>query len=65
LNVIYQRVVEKQIYWEAPVCIVAYLLIARTVEPESQPLLGSGCVICNNGVTVGSGVFYAVRAEAI
>lgn len=46
-------------------CIVAYLLIARTVEPESQPLLGSGCVICNNGVTVGSGVFYAVRAEAI
>jgi hypothetical protein len=36
--------------------IVAYLLKARTVEQEKQPLLGNGSVACNNGVTVGSGV---------
>jgi hypothetical protein len=34
---------------------VAYLLKARTVKPEKQPLLGNGCVISNNGVYVGSG----------
>jgi hypothetical protein len=28
--------------------IVAYLLKARTVEPEKQPLLGNGCVTRNN-----------------
>jgi hypothetical protein len=44
---------------------VAYLLKARTVEPEKQPMLGNGCVTHNNGVTVGSGVFCAVRTEAI
>jgi hypothetical protein len=45
---------------------VAYLFKARTVEPvKKQPLLGNGCVTSNSGVTVGTGVFYAVRAEAI
>jgi hypothetical protein len=32
--------------------IVAYLLKARTVQPEKQPLLGNGCVTRNNGMTV-------------
>jgi hypothetical protein len=45
--------------------MVAYLLKARTVEPEKQPLLGNGGVTRNNGVIVGSGVFCAVRSEAI
>jgi hypothetical protein len=45
--------------------IVAHLLKERTVEPEKQPLLGNGCVIGNNRVTIGSGVFYAVRADII
>jgi hypothetical protein len=45
--------------------IVAYLLKARSVEPKKQPVLGNGCVTCNNGVTVGSGVSCAVSAEAI
>jgi hypothetical protein len=29
-------------------CIVAYLLKARAVVPENQPLLGNGCVTRNN-----------------
>jgi hypothetical protein len=37
--------------------IVAYLLKARTVEPEKQLLLGNGCITRNSGVTIGSGVF--------
>jgi hypothetical protein len=45
--------------------IVAYLLKARTVGPEKQPLLGNGCVTRDSGVTVRSGVFCAVRADAI
>jgi hypothetical protein len=45
--------------------IMAYLLKARTVEPEKQPLLLNGSVTHNNGVTVGIGVFYAVRTEVI
>jgi hypothetical protein len=45
--------------------IMAYLLKARNVEPAKQPLLGNGCVTRNNGVTVGIGIFCAVRAEAI
>jgi hypothetical protein len=45
-------------------CIVARLLKARIVEPEEQSLLGNGFVTRNNGVTVGSGVFYAVRADS-
>jgi hypothetical protein len=45
--------------------IVAYLLRARTVEPEKQLMLGNGCVTCKNGVTVGSGVFYAVNASGV
>jgi hypothetical protein len=44
---------------------MAYLLKAKTVEPEKQPVSGNGCVTCNNGVTVGSGVFCAVHAKAI
>jgi hypothetical protein len=44
---------------------MAYLLKARTVEPENQTLLGNGCVACNNGETVGRAVFCAVRAKAI
>jgi hypothetical protein len=44
---------------------VAYLLKATTVEPDKQPLLGNGCVTRNNGITVGSGVFCAARAEAM
>jgi hypothetical protein len=38
---------------------VAYLLKARTVESEKQPLLGNGFVT-HNGVTVGRAVFCAV-----
>jgi hypothetical protein len=44
---------------------VAYFLKARTVKPEKKPLIDKGLVTSNNGVTVGSDVFYAVRAEAI
>jgi hypothetical protein len=44
---------------------VAYLPKARTVEPGKQPLLGNGCVTRKSGITVGSGVFCAVRVEAI
>jgi hypothetical protein len=33
---------------------VAYLLKARTGEPEKHKLLGNGCVIRNNGVAVGA-----------
>jgi hypothetical protein len=43
---------------------VAYLFKARTAEPEKQPLLGNSSVKCNSGISVGSGVFCAVRAEA-
>jgi hypothetical protein len=43
--------------------IAAYFLKARTAEPEKQPLTGNDCVSRNSGVTVGSGVFYAGRAE--
>jgi hypothetical protein len=42
-----------------------FVLKARTVDPEKQPLLGNGCVTLNNGVTVRCGVFCAVHAEAI
>jgi hypothetical protein len=45
--------------------IVVYLLKARTVETEKQPFLCNGCVTRNNRVTVGSCVFYPIRAEAI
>jgi hypothetical protein len=38
-----------------------YLLKAGTVELQKQPLLGNGFVTRNNGVTVGSDVFFAVR----
>jgi hypothetical protein len=41
---------------------VAYLLKARIVEPEKQPLIGKGCITRKNVVTFGSGVFCAVRA---
>jgi hypothetical protein len=44
---------------------VAFLLKAKTVDPEKQPLTGNDCVTCNNGVIVGSSVFCAVCAEAI
>jgi hypothetical protein len=44
---------------------VGYLLRARTVEAEKQPLLGKKCVTLNNGVTVESGVSCAVSAETI
>jgi hypothetical protein len=43
---------------------VAYLLKARIVEPKKQPLLGSDCATHNNGVNVGSGVFYEVHANS-
>jgi hypothetical protein len=42
---------------------VENLLKARNVEPERRPLLGY--VTRNNGVTVWSGAFCAVRADAI
>jgi hypothetical protein len=45
--------------------IVAYLLQARIVEPQKQPLLGNACVTRNNGVTAGRYVSCAVRAEAV
>jgi hypothetical protein len=51
--------------WQQKKYTVAYLLKARTVEPEEQPLLGNSCVTRNSGVTVGSSVFCAVHAEAI
>jgi hypothetical protein len=41
------------------------LLKARIVEPEKQSLQSNGSVTRNTGVTVGTGVFYVVRAEAI
>jgi hypothetical protein len=44
---------------------VAYLLKARIMEPEKQPLLGNGSVTRNNGVTIRTGIFCAVRAETI
>jgi hypothetical protein len=45
--------------------IVDYLLKARTEEPGKQLFLGNGCVTRNSGVTLGSGVFCAIRADAI
>jgi hypothetical protein len=45
--------------------IVAYLLKARTVEPEKQPLLGNGCVTRNNGVIVGKAAFCVLHAKAV
>jgi hypothetical protein len=42
--------------------IVACLLNARIVKPETGSLLGNGFITRNNKVIVGSGVFYAVRA---
>jgi hypothetical protein len=45
--------------------IVTYLFKARNVEPEKQPLISNGCGTRNSVVTVGSGVFCAVLAEAI
>jgi hypothetical protein len=45
--------------------IMACLLRTRFVEPEKESLLGNGCVTRNNGVTVGSGVFYAVHADSV
>jgi hypothetical protein len=47
------------------VCTVTYLVKARTVKLQKQPLIDNGYVTRNNGVTVESGVFCAVRAEAI
>jgi hypothetical protein len=44
---------------------VAFVLKARIVEPEKQPLLGDGCVTRNIGLTAGNGIFFAVRAKAI
>lgn len=44
---------------------MAYLLKASSLEPDAPPLLGNGCVTCNNEVTIGSDVFCAVRADAI
>jgi hypothetical protein len=44
---------------------VAYLLKARTVEPEKELMLGNVCVTRYDRVTVGSDVSCAVRAEAI
>jgi hypothetical protein len=34
-------------------------------KPEKQSLLGNGGVTRNSGITVGSGVFYAVRADTV
>jgi hypothetical protein len=45
-------------------CIVTCLLKPRIVKPEEQSLLGNGCVTRNNGVTVGSDMLYAVRADS-
>jgi hypothetical protein len=47
------------------VYICKYFVKARIMEPEKQSLLGNGCVTRNNVVTVGSGVFYDVLADAI
>jgi hypothetical protein len=44
--------------------IVACLLKARIVESEKQPLPGNSRVTHNNGVNVGSSVFYTVRANS-
>jgi hypothetical protein len=45
--------------------IVAYLLKSRYMEPEKQPLLGNGCVTCNNGIIVGTDIFCVVHYKAI
>jgi hypothetical protein len=45
--------------------MVAYLPKVRTVEPEKQPLVGNCCLTSKLGITIGSDVFCAVRAEAI
>jgi hypothetical protein len=37
-----------------------YLRKARNMESKKQPVLGSGYVTCNNGVTVESGDFCAI-----
>jgi hypothetical protein len=37
--------------------VFVYLLKARTVDTEVQPLLGNSCVTRNVGVTIGSDVF--------
>jgi hypothetical protein len=44
---------------------VAYFLKELTVVSEKQPLQDNCSITRNNGVTVGSGVFWVVRAEAI
>jgi hypothetical protein len=44
---------------------VAYLLKAKSMEVEKQPLLGNGCVTSYNLVTVGKGVLFVVRAKDI
>jgi hypothetical protein len=35
--------------------VVAYLLKARSMEPEKQQFIGNGCVTPNNGIAVASG----------
>jgi hypothetical protein len=47
------------------ILIMACVLKARIVDPEKQSLLCNGCVTRNNGVTVGSGVFYVVPADTV
>jgi hypothetical protein len=44
---------------------VAYLLKARTAQPEKKQLLSNSGVTRNNGIIVGGGVSYVVGAEAI
>jgi hypothetical protein len=51
----------KSFWWKK--YTVAFLLNARIVEPEEQSLLGNGYVTRKNGLTVGSGVFYAIRPD--
>jgi hypothetical protein len=45
--------------------IVTYSLKEGNVEPGKQPLLSNGYITGNNGVSVGSGVCCAVKAEPI
>jgi hypothetical protein len=54
------------IFWVlAAVNIVAYLRKVKIVELEKQPLLGNGYETRNNGITVRSSSFSAVRAGTI
>jgi hypothetical protein len=44
--------------------LTIFIEACKIVKPEKEPFLGNGCVARNDGVTVESSVFCAVRSEA-